>query len=153
VRLAQSLWLRLREKGIRFLCVAIVANGAGLSCGYLLYKKLTPLLGILVVSIIGGIIHVFITYSSHYCITFRKPGNFLQGLWKIYITSWVGMLISSVLGQFLLGTLKLPFFIAQGIIFCVGAVYAVIINFLVVFREKPSVSAPETESNPSRSMP
>lgn len=151
VGLAQSLWLRLKEKGLRFLCVALVANGTGLSCSYLLYKKLTPALSILVVSILSGIIHVFITYSSHYCITFKKPGHFLRGLWKVYITAWLGMLITSILGQFLLGTLKLPFFAAQGIILCMGAAYAVVINFLVIFRESPSVSASERAPEPSSS--
>ena len=153
VRLVQSLWLRLREKGIRFLTVAVVANGAGLSCSYFLYKRLTPALSILVVSIISGVIHVFLTYSSHYYITFKKPGNFLQGLWKVYVTAWIGMLMTSVLGQFLMGTLGLPFFVAQGVIFCVGAAYAVVVNFLFVFRAPMTPPVPMAPTEPSRSAP
>ncbi|MEI7774948.1 MAG: hypothetical protein WCK17_09240, partial [Verrucomicrobiota bacterium] len=48
--LAQTFWARLMEKGIRFLCVAVVANAAGLSCSDVLYKRLTPVLSIALVS-------------------------------------------------------------------------------------------------------
>lgn len=132
--LTQTLWRRLMEKGIRFLCVAVGANAFGLSCSYVLYKRLTPALSIALVSIISGILHTLITYSSHYFLTFGRPGNYFKGLWKVYLSAWLGMLIASFLGQFLMGTLRLPFFVAQALIFGVGAAYSIVVNFLFIFR-------------------
>lgn len=136
--ICRQFWLSLKEKGPRFFCVAVVANLTGIAVGFILFKSLTPLLSIALVSAIGGVLHVFITYSSHYYFTFRKPGNYLKGLWKVYVTAWFGMLVSSFLNQFLIGTLKMPYFVAAAMIFCFGASYSVVVNFLFVFRRPSS---------------
>ena len=137
-QLTQDFWFSLMEKGPRFLCVAIIANLSGMVLGYILFKHFAPLLSITLVSVISGILYVLITYSSHYVFTFRRPGNYLKGLWKVYLTAWVGMLISSLLNQFLIGSLQMPYFLAQGLIFCFGATYSLLVNFLFVFRRRSS---------------
>jgi hypothetical protein len=124
----------LREKGPRFLCVAITSNLAGMGLGYLFFKHLTSLLSISIVSVASGILHVLITYSSHYFFTFRRPGRYFQGLWKVYVTAWMGMLIASLMNQFFIGSLQMPYFLAQCLIFCFGASYSLLVNFLFVFR-------------------
>jgi hypothetical protein len=136
-QLSRDFWSSLIEKGPRFLCVAIIANLAGMGLGYLLFKRFAPVVSITLISVVSGVLHVLITYSSHYVFTFRRPGNYFKGLWKIYITAWVGMLISSLLNQLLIGSLQMPYFLAQGFIFCFGASYSLIVNFLFVFR-RPS---------------
>ncbi len=134
-QLSQDFLQRFLEKGPRFLCVAAVANLSGIGLGYFFFKHFAPRFGISLVSVVGGIVHVLITYSSHYCFTFRRPGNYLRGLWKVYVSSWLGMLIASLLNQFLIGSLQMPYFLAQALIFCFGASYSVVVNFLFVFRK------------------
>ena len=122
------------EKGPRFLCVAITSNLAGMWFGYIMFKHLASLFSISLVSAVSGILHVLITYSSHYFFTFRRPGNYFGGLWKVYFTAWFGMLIASLLNQFLIGSLQMPYLLAQCLIFCFGASYSLFVNFLFVFR-------------------
>jgi len=136
--LFEQFWTRLKEKGVRFFWVALVANSAGIACGYVLFKSLTSALPIALASVIGGILHVLITYSSHYYFTFKKSGDYLQGLWKVYLTAWLGMLISSVLNQFLMGTLQMHYFLAQAVLFSFGASYSLAVNFLFIFRRQSS---------------
>lgn len=136
--LLEQFWTRLKEKGVRFLCVALVANSTGIGCGYVLFKSLTPTLPIAVVSVLGGILHALITYSAHYYFTFKQPGDYLKGLWKVYLTAWLGMLITSVLNQFLMGTLQMHYFLAQAVLFSFGAAYSLAVNFLFIFRRQSS---------------
>lgn len=136
--LFEQFWTRLKEKGLRFFCVAVLANSAGIACGYGLFKSLAPIWPIALISVLGGILHVLITYSAHYHFTFKKSGDYLRGLWKVYLTAWLGMLLSSVINQFLMGTLQMSFFLAQAVLFCFGAAYSLTVNFLFIFRRQSS---------------
>ena len=137
-RLFQDFWMRLKERGSRFFLVAAIANSAGIACGYVLFKSLTPALPIALVSVLVGILHVLITYSAHYYFTFKRSGEYLKGLWKVYLTAWFGMLISSILNYFLMGTLQMPYLLAQAVLFCFGAAYSLTVNFLFIFRRQSS---------------
>lgn len=133
-QLARDFRHSLMEKGPRFLCVAFISNFTGMGFGYAIFRYLTPLFSISLASVFSGILHVLITYSSHYFFTFRRPGNYFKGLWKVYLTAWMGMLIASLLNQFFIGSLQMPYFAAQCLIFCFGASYSILVNFLFVFR-------------------
>ena len=124
----------LKTRGVRFIVVALIANPFGLGCSYLFYKAFSSTIGIAPVSIISGIFHCFLTYSSHYWFTFGKPGNYLGGLLKVYAGAWFGMVVSSGISQYLIGTLKVHFFWTQLIILGFGATYSICINFLIMSR-------------------
>lgn len=136
--LSRLFWSRVRERGKKFLCVGVVSNLAGMVFSFILYKSLVPRLSIALVSMIGAVFHVLITYSSHYFITFGIPGGFFIGLCRVYPTAWVGMLVASLLGQFLIGTLRFNYFPAQFLIFCFCATYSILVSFLFIYRQKSS---------------
>lgn len=140
IELARLFYRRIRERGQKFLCVGILANLAGVFFSFLLYKGLVPRLSVALVSMIGGVFHVLITYSSHYFITFGIPGGFFLGLFRVYPTAWVGMLCASLLGQLLIGTLKFNYFPAQFLIFCFCATYSILVSFLFIYRQKSAVA-------------
>jgi hypothetical protein len=136
--LSRLLWSRVKERGKKFLCVAVISNLAGMAFSFVLYKSLVPNLSIALVSMIGAVFHVLITYSSHYFITFGIPGGFFMGLCRVYPTAWVGMLVASLLGQFLIGTLGFNYIPAQVLIFCFCATYSILVSFLFIYRQKSS---------------
>jgi hypothetical protein len=136
-KFASDFWARLKKRGPKFLVVALLANPIGMGCGYGIYKHFSGSIGIAATSLISGILHAALTYSSHYFFTFGRPGSYLPGLAKMYAGAWVGMLITSAISQILLGTLQIPFFWVQFIMLVFGASYSVCVNFLFVYRERP----------------
>jgi hypothetical protein len=101
---------RLKDKGHKFLAVALISNFLGMGLSYGLYKNFSDSFGIATTSFISGILHSAITY--------------------LY------MLAGSGISQVLLGNLHLPFFLVQFLMFGIGATYSICLNFLFVYRER-----------------
>jgi len=135
-KLARDFLASFKKRGPKFLVVAFIVNPIGMGCGYELYKHFSGSIGIAATSLISGILHAALTYSSHYFFTFGRPGSYFPGLAKMYAGAWIGMLIASAISQVLLGTLQIPFFWVQLLMLIFGASYSICVNFLFVYRER-----------------
>lgn len=142
----QSLQLLL-SKGPRFLLVSIFGNLLGYILGVGVYSITQAFTGVFIASVLGGLIHNTITYSSHYLFTFPSVISFLQGWIKSLGCSALAILLLSAAGTLVIHQTPLPFWLVQLFFLGMGVFYSIVTNFFFIFR-RPSRSLHEPPVEP-----
>jgi putative flippase GtrA len=113
IRHPMDLW-RLRE--LRYLLVGGFNTVVGYSLGVWLYLTLSPTLHILVIAIIGNILGITISFSTYKLIVFRTRGHWLSEYLRSYLVYGGSALIGIMLLWYLVDGLRLPIWLAQGLV-------------------------------------
>lgn len=114
----------INDEKLRYLFVGGVNTVFGYISGIFLYNFLSPIFHIISIAIMVNIINISFSFLTYKLVVFKTKSVWWQEYFRSYLVYGLSALINIGLIWILVGVLKIPFWIAQGVLVLLTVVFS-----------------------------